>query len=75
MKATCIAQVLWMCAAVAVLPGFPIRTSAQSANDIARVESLLRTDKITYTKTNSPAEVFQVPGAGIELGGVIAIDL
>lgn len=29
----------------------------------------------TYTKTNSPAEVFQVPGAGIELGGVIAIDL
>jgi hypothetical protein len=29
----------------------------------------------TYTKTNSPAEVFQVPGASIELGGVIAIDL
>jgi len=29
----------------------------------------------TYTKTSTPAEVFQVPGAGIELGGVIAIDL
>lgn len=29
----------------------------------------------TYTKSNSPAAVFQVPGGGIELGGVIAIDL
>jgi hypothetical protein len=29
----------------------------------------------TYTKTNSPAEVFQVPGAAIELGGVLAVDL
>ncbi|HEX3763518.1 MAG TPA: hypothetical protein VHW23_32705 [Kofleriaceae bacterium] len=29
----------------------------------------------TYTKTNSPAEVFQVPGDAVELGGVIAIDL
>jgi hypothetical protein len=29
----------------------------------------------TYTKTNSPAVVFQVPGTGVELGGVIAVDL
>jgi hypothetical protein len=29
----------------------------------------------TYTKTDSPAPVFQVPDAAIELGGVIAIDL
>jgi hypothetical protein len=29
----------------------------------------------TYSKTNSPAEVFQVPGVGVELGAVIAVDL
>jgi len=29
----------------------------------------------TYSKTNSPAEVFQVPGIGAELGAVIAVDL
>jgi hypothetical protein len=29
----------------------------------------------TYTKTDTPAEVFQVPGGAIELGGVIAVDL
>jgi hypothetical protein len=29
----------------------------------------------TYTKSDTPAEVFQVPGGGVELGGVIAIDL
>jgi hypothetical protein len=29
----------------------------------------------TYTKTGTPAEVFQVPGTGVELGAVIAIDL
>jgi hypothetical protein len=29
----------------------------------------------TYTKTGSPAPVFQIPDAAIELGGVIAIDL
>jgi hypothetical protein len=29
----------------------------------------------TYRKANSAAEVFQVPGAGVELGAVIAVDL
>lgn len=29
----------------------------------------------TYTKTGTPAEVFQVPGAGVELGAVVAVDL
>lgn len=29
----------------------------------------------TYSKTNSPAEVFQVPGVGVELGALIAVDL
>ena len=29
----------------------------------------------TYTKTGTPAEIFQVPGAGLEIGGVIAVDL
>ncbi len=29
----------------------------------------------TYTKTDTPAEIFQVPGAGVEIGGVIAVDL
>jgi hypothetical protein len=29
----------------------------------------------TYTKTATPAEVFQVPGLAAELGGVIALDL
>ncbi|HET7506442.1 MAG TPA: hypothetical protein VFK02_35725 [Kofleriaceae bacterium] len=29
----------------------------------------------TYSKTGSPAEIFQVPGVGVELGGVIAVDL
>jgi hypothetical protein len=29
----------------------------------------------TYTKIDQPAEVFQVPGGAVELGGVIAIDL
>jgi hypothetical protein len=29
----------------------------------------------TYSKPNSPAEVFQVPGLGLELGAVIAVDL
>lgn len=29
----------------------------------------------TYTKVEQPAEVFQVPGGAVELGGVIAIDL
>jgi len=28
----------------------------------------------TYTK-GTPAVIFQVPGAGLELGGVIAVDL
>lgn len=43
------------------------------------VGALLAVDEVfgtsTYTKSNSPAEVFQVPGEAIELGGVIAIDL
>ena len=43
------------------------------------VGALLAVDEVfgtfTYTKTNSPAEVFQVPGDAVELGGVIAIDL
>lgn len=29
----------------------------------------------TYTKTGTPAEIFQVPGLGVELGGVLAVDL
>jgi hypothetical protein len=29
----------------------------------------------TYTKTSTPAVVFQVPGGGVELGGVITVDL
>jgi len=29
----------------------------------------------TYSKTGSQAEIFQVPGAGVELGGMIAVDL
>jgi hypothetical protein len=29
----------------------------------------------TYSKPDSPAEIFQVPGVGVELGGVIAADL
>jgi hypothetical protein len=29
----------------------------------------------TYTKSGTPAVVFQVPGVGLELGGVIAVDL
>lgn len=29
----------------------------------------------TYTRIDTPAEIFQVPGGGVELGGVIAIDL
>ena len=29
----------------------------------------------TYTKTETPAVIFQVPGTGVELGGVIAVDL
>lgn len=29
----------------------------------------------TYTKTNSPAEVFQVPGIAVEVGAVVAVDL
>jgi hypothetical protein len=29
----------------------------------------------TYTRTDTPAEVFQVPGIGIELGAVITVDL
>ena len=29
----------------------------------------------TYTKTDTPAVVFQVPGGGVELGGVITVDL
>jgi hypothetical protein len=29
----------------------------------------------TYTRTDTPAEVFQVPGTGIELGAVITVDL
>lgn len=29
----------------------------------------------TYSKTNSPAEVFQVPAIGVELGAVIAVEL
>jgi hypothetical protein len=29
----------------------------------------------TYSKTNSSAEVFQVPGVGVELGAVLAVDL
>jgi hypothetical protein len=29
----------------------------------------------TYTRLDTPAEVFQVPGIGIELGAVIAVDL
>ena len=32
-------------------------------------------DTPTYTKTSTPAEVFQVPGTGVELGGVLAVDL
>ncbi|TMQ16741.1 MAG: hypothetical protein E6J90_11045 [Deltaproteobacteria bacterium] len=30
---------------------------------------------VTYTKTNSPAEVFQIPGAAVELGALAAVDL
>ncbi|HEU4734465.1 MAG TPA: hypothetical protein VFT22_41530 [Kofleriaceae bacterium] len=29
----------------------------------------------TYSKTGTPAEIFQVPGVAVELGGVIAVDL
>jgi hypothetical protein len=29
----------------------------------------------TYTKVGTAAEIFQVPGVGVELGGVIAVDL
>jgi len=29
----------------------------------------------TYNKTGAPAEIFQVPGIGIELGAVVAVDL
>lgn len=29
----------------------------------------------TYTKTGTPAVVFQVPGTGVEIGGVITVDL
>jgi uncharacterized protein (UPF0371 family) len=29
----------------------------------------------TYTKTGTPATVFQVPGTGVKLGAVLAVDL
>jgi hypothetical protein len=29
----------------------------------------------TYSKANAPAEIFQVPGVGVELGAAIAVDL
>jgi hypothetical protein len=29
----------------------------------------------TYSKTGTPAEIFQVPGEAIELGGIVAVDL
>jgi len=29
----------------------------------------------TYSKTGAPAEIFQVPGIGIEVGAVVAVDL
>jgi hypothetical protein len=29
----------------------------------------------TYSKTGSSAEIFQIPGVGVELGAVAAVDL
>jgi hypothetical protein len=29
----------------------------------------------TYTKTDTPAEVFQVPGTMVELGALVTLDL
>jgi hypothetical protein len=32
-------------------------------------------DTPTYSKTSSPAEIFQVPSLGLELGAIVAVDL